>query len=371
LATARAAVNAALNVPAFVAPGEDFDASKARGKRVFVVPAGAEVPDIASMADYTAGIRQAAAAAGVKTTTCSSHGTVEQWAACLNKAISSKANLVVLVGPVDLVALQAELAALKKAKVPVIAAHVPAPRDFAVGLDPPYERALSSLAAIVPAPFAQGARLMADYVIADANEAPSRILVTGASDMPESNAMVAAVQNELASSCGPSCTVSSLDVPFSTWQTKGYAAIANATLAQPTSYLVSVFDQFDGIAAEGIADARAASAAVIRPNICSFGGTPFAIQMGQAANRVVCDLAENMNWDGWATMDQALRVLTGTAPLASENLPVRLWRADAWYTGGPEGMTFPPTVDAGWGDPNADGGWITGYRDLWGLSASD
>jgi hypothetical protein len=257
------------------------------------------------MADYTAGIRQAAAAAGVKTTTCSSHGTVEQWAACLNKAISSKANLVVLVGPVDLVALQAELAALKKAKVPVIAAHVPAPRDFAVGLDPAYERALSSLAAIVPAPFAQGARLMADYVIADANEAPSRILVTGASDMPESNAMVAAVQNELASSCGPSCTVSSLDVPFSTWQTKGYAAIANATLAQPTSYLVSVFDQFDGIAAEGIADARAASAAVIRPNICSFGGTPFAIQMGQAANRVVCDLAENMNWDGWATMDQA------------------------------------------------------------------
>ncbi len=71
--------------------------------------------------------------------------------------------------------------------------------------------------------------------------------------------------------------------------------------------------------AEGEADARAAYSVVIRPSICSFGGAPFAVQMGQAANRVVCDVAENMNWTGWATMDQALRVLTGNPPVAEND----------------------------------------------------
>jgi hypothetical protein len=32
-------------------------------------------------------------------------------------------------------------------------------------------------------------------------------------------------------------------------------------------------------------------------------------------------------------------------------------------------MTFPPTVDAGWGDPAAT--YVAGYRDLWGLGGGE
>jgi hypothetical protein len=369
VATAAAAIAAYANVPTFVAPGPPFKAAKAKGKSVVIIPASSNgVADLASMSAYTGGIRQAGLAVGLKVTTCSNDGTLKAQTTCLNKAVSSKANAIILVGSLDLVGLTTPLAAVKAAGIPVIGAHVLAPGDFASGVDPAYQQALAGLTATVPAPYAKAAKLEADYVTAVANGAAQTILLVGASDVPESAPMLAAVQGEFASVCA-NCTVSSIDVPFSTWQTAAYKAVAAATLAKTTQWLVPMFDQFDDLAAEGEADARAAVSTVTRPNICSFGGAPFAIQMGQAANRVQCDIAENMNWDGWATMDQTLRVLTGTAPLASENLPLRLWSlaTSNWFAEGVglAGQTFPPTIDAGWGDPNQ---WINGYRTLWGLS---
>jgi ribose transport system substrate-binding protein len=369
VAAAAAKIAAVANVPVFVAPGPSFSAAKARGRSVFVVPASsAGVADLASMTGFTGGIRQAGLAAGLKITTCSNDGTVKAQTVCLNRAVSSKANLVILAGSLDLVGLKVPLAAVKQAKIPVIGAHVLAPGDFGSGVDPAYQQALAGLTATVPAPFAQAARLMADYVTAAANGAAVTVLLSGASDVPESAPMLATVQGEFSSVCGASCTVSSIDVPYSTWQTKAYSAVKTATLAKTTQWLLPMFDQFDDLAAEGEADARASLSTVTRPSICSFGGAPFAIQMGQAANRVQCDIAENMNWDGWATIDQALRVLTGTTPLATENLPLRLWSlaTSNWFTEGVglAGETFPPSLDAGWGDPAQ---YINGYRTLWGL----
>jgi len=356
-------------VPTFVAPGPAFDASQAKGKSIFIVPASSgPVGDLASMSAFTGGIRQAARAAGVKTSTCSNNGTLAAQTSCLTTAVTKKPGLVILVGSSDLVGLRDSLAALKHAGVPVLATHVLAPADFTSGVGPVYQQALSGLTATVSAPFAQAARLMADYVIATANGASTTIVLSGASDLPESAPMLATVQSEFSAQCGTSCSVSTIDVPFATWQTAAYLAVKKATLAKSTAYLLPMFDQFDDLAAEGEADARASLATVTRPSICSFGGAPFAIQMGQAANRVVCDVGENMNWDGWATMDQALRVLTGTPPVASENLPLRLWSAGNWFTEGVglNGMTFPPQIDAGWGDPDQ---YINGYRALWGLPA--
>src|SRR5262249_37370397 len=149
--------------------------------------------------------------------------------------------------------------------------------------------------ATVPAPYAQAARLLADYVAVQTNGANTNIVLAGAGDLPESAPMLATVQSELAAQCGASCSVSTIDVPSVKWQTSAYTAVKQATLAKTTGFLVPMFDQFDGVAAEGEADARASLASVSRPNICSFGGAPFAIQMGQAGNRVVCDVAENMN----------------------------------------------------------------------------
>jgi len=369
--TASAAVQVAqfISVPAFTAPGPAFTARNAKGKSILIVPsASGRVPDFASMGAFTSGIRQAAKAAGVTTTTCDNNGTVDQQATCLKGAATRKPGLVVLVGSLDLVGLQTQLTALKQAGVPVLATHVLAPGDFPSGVDPSYAKALAGLTAIVPAPFAQAAKLMADYVIATSNGAKQTIVLAGANDLPESAPMLAAIQAEFTSSCGSTCAVSSINVPSQTWQSAAYTAVKNATLNQTVNYLLPVLDQFDDLAAEGEADARASLSSVNRPNICSYGGAPFAIQMGQAANRVVCDVAEDMNWDGWATMDQALRILTGTAPVASENLPLRLWTANNWFTEGVglAGMTFPPTIDAGFGDPDL---YINGYRTLWGLPA--
>jgi ribose transport system substrate-binding protein len=369
LLSAKANVAQYASTPVFSAPGPAVNAAKAKGKTVFVIPDGSEAPDVSSMAALTTGIAQAGTAAGLHVSTCSNNATMSGWNMCFKKAMARKVSLIVLAGSLDLTSLQTQLAAAAQAKIPVIATHVLNPGDFPTGVDSVYRHALTGLTATVTAPYAQAAKLMADYVIATANGAATRIVIAGASDVPESAAMLATLQNEFAYACGTSCTVSTIDVPAAQWQTQGIAMVQKATLAQPTQYLIPLFDGLSSIAAQGEADARAAYSAVIRPSICTFGGSAFAIQMGQAANRVVCDVAENMNWTGWATIDQALRVLTGNAPV-QENLPLRIWTAggapwptSSWFSGG---MTFPPATDAGWGDPGST--YQAGYAKLWGLS---
>jgi ribose transport system substrate-binding protein len=360
----------------------------AAAKAIVVIPAGAQVPQIASMSAFTGAIRQAATAAGVKVTMCSNHGERAVQTACLGKAVGNKANLVILVGPLDVVGLASPLTSVKKAGIPVIASHVLASSDFGVGIDPSstaatdysyaraldsYKRALAGLTATVPAPYAQAAKLIADYAVAEANGSHINVILGEMSDLIESAPMLKMVENEFAAQCPAACSLGSIDMPYSQWSPAPYGQwdtttisnVLNASLAQPTQYVLPLFDGVDGIVAEGSNDVRSASATGIRPSVCSFGGAPFAIQMGQAGNRVTCDVAENMRWDGWATMDQALRVLTGAKPLSSENLPVLLWNQTSlnWFA---PGMTYPPTIDAGWGDPATT--YIAGYQKLWGLN---
>jgi ribose transport system substrate-binding protein len=121
--------------------------------------------------------------------------------------------------------------------------------------------------------------------------------------------------------------------------------------------------------AEGIREARVLNPNATNSRMHSFGGSPFFIQLGQDNNRVEGEVAENMNWDGWATMDQVLRLLTGNQPLASEDTGLRFVDDDSWGAEdqGLYGYSFPPRLDQGWGDPRSDDGWVTGYRKLWEL----
>ena len=223
----------------------------------------------------------------------------------------------------------------------------------------------------MPAPYAKAAKLEADYVTANSTGAPRRFCSPVPATCRRARRCWRQFRASSRASADRRCTVSSIDVPFSTWQTAAYKAVATATLAKTTQWLVPLFDQFDDLAAEGEADARAAVSTVNRPNICSYGGAPFAIQMGQAANRVQCDIAENMNWDGWATMDQTLRVLTGTAPVATENLPLRIWSlARATGSRKASGSRARRSRRRSTRVGATPAQWINGYRTLWGLSTA-
>jgi|SRR5579862_400897 len=366
LAYANAQADRFGDVPSFTAPGPAFAAAKASGKTVFVIPATPEANTLPSIAGMVGGIRQAAKAAGVKVWSCTNTGAAASWTACFNQAIKKKVGLIAVAGGGIPSAASSELAVAKAAGIPVIASHVAVPGDFPSGQASSYQAPLAGLTAVVPAPYGLAATLLADYVIADRNGS-GNFLIVSSSDLAPSAGMLANVQSEFSTVCGSACSVNVLDIPYADWQTKATSMIKTAVLAKTINYVIPLFDGIDDILAQGIADARASNVNVNRPSICSFGGQPWAIQQGQDNNRVECDIAENMNWFGWATMDQALRVLTGHKPVATENTSVRIWSDDNWATedGGLEDAGFPPTIDSGWGDPAAT--YIAGYEKLWQL----
>src|SRR5579871_3653490 len=94
-------------VPAFNAPGPAIDADGAKGKSIYLVPAG--TPDIASVGALDGGIRQAAKAVGIRVSSCPNNGTVAAQQSCLQKAAAKKPSLVILIGSSNLVALSGSL----------------------------------------------------------------------------------------------------------------------------------------------------------------------------------------------------------------------------------------------------------------------
>jgi ribose transport system substrate-binding protein len=356
--------------PAFVAPGPAFAATKARGDSIFIIPATPEANVLPSVSAMVGGIVQAATAIGVKAGSCQNSGTTAAWTACFKQAIAKKVNAIVFAGGTPPTALSAQVTAAKAAGIKLVAGHVPNPADPGFQAQAAtYTADDAGLTAIVPAPYAEAARLLADQTVVDRPIPAGRFLVIGSSDIPASAGLEAVVLAELASVCGADCPVDTLDIPYSEWQTQAIPLAAAAVQAKPTVTMIPLFDKLGALLAEGIREGRVATPSATNSRMHGFGGSPFFIQLGQDNNRVEGDVAENMNWDGWATMDQTLRVLTHNAPLASEDTPLLSLSDDNWASEGMRayGIGFPPQIDQGWGDPRSDDGWITGYRKLWGL----
>ena len=81
--------------PTFKAPGPSFDAKKASGKTVWVIPTTSQVSVVP---DVEAAMKTALATAGVKTQLVTTAGEVSQWVQGMSSAVSQKASAIVLLG---------------------------------------------------------------------------------------------------------------------------------------------------------------------------------------------------------------------------------------------------------------------------------
>ena len=131
-------------------PGPPFDASKARGKTIFIIPESSSIPFINTIDDS---IQKVAKLVGVKTTMYTNQAQPSQWAAGMNQAIAQKPDLIMLQGAPDPRVLQPQLIAAKKAGIPVLVTH------FFEESDP----MPPNVTALVRVQFNQAARLEADY----------------------------------------------------------------------------------------------------------------------------------------------------------------------------------------------------------------
>ena len=325
-------------IPKFQQPGPPIDASKAKGKTIFIIPESSSIPFINTIDDS---IVRVAKMLGIKTSIYTNQAQPSQWAAGMNQAVAQKPDLIMLQGAPDPRVLQPQLIAAKKAGIPVLVTH------FFEESDP----MPPNVTALVRVQFNQAARLEADWTIVDSGGKANAVVVTS-NEVPIAKGMLNAMKQEF-SKCS-ACKLTIVNVPIPDWATKIQTEVQSALVKDPgVNYVIPFVDGMANFAASGITAAGKKG----KVKISTFNGTPFALKMIQDDNVVAQDVGENLDWLGWADMDQALRILVGAKPVQSEHTPLRVFDASNVDQAGK-----PPKDSTGYGNA-----YVAAYKKLWGL----
>jgi ribose transport system substrate-binding protein len=342
LAYARVQVAKYRPTPKFVAPGPAFDASKARGKTIFNIPVNSGIPICAAI---DKSMQNVAKMMGIKFIEFPNQGQPSQWAQGMNQAIAQKVDLIVLQCGVEAKLLGPQMAAAKKAGIPVIDTH-----HDALGTPPQY-----GLTAKVNVASHQQLALVADWTIADAGGKVNGLIITSDEVSPAKGIRQALV-DEYAKTCGSGCKTRVVNVPIVDWGTKIQTAVQSALIADPSiNYVLPIFDGMSQFAVPGIV----ASGKKGKVKIATSDGSPFVLKDIQDKNVVVMDIGKSPAWAGYANMDQAMRILAGQPPLPPATLyyPYRIWDSTNVAQAG-----NPPSYDKGYGQS-----YVSGYKALWGV----
>jgi ribose transport system substrate-binding protein len=341
LAYVKAQIAKAKAIPKFVVPGPAFDAKKAAGKTVFNIPIASTIPFVNTI---DKAMQAVAKKVGVKFIEFPTQGQPSQWVTGINQAIAQKVDLIDLQAAPNPYFLQPQLKAAKKAGIPVTVTHL---FDIHQAFPP-------NVTALVPIDFTTAARWEADWAILKTNGHANVFIIKSAEVVP-SNAIVAAIQDELKTRCGTACKSKVVNVPVTDWATKIQSEVQSALTADPgINYVIPIYDSMSQFAAPGIT----AAGKVGKVHIATFNGTPFVMKMLQTGNIVDFEVGENLDWIGYGNMDQNMRILAGLKPVKTEHLALRAFTKDNIKQAG-----TPPAVNVGYGSA-----YIKGYEKLWGLS---
>lgn len=347
LAQAKATVEKAKAMPPFSLDAPAFDASKARGKTIFSIP-------ISSSNEFNVTVdkemAKIAEQLGVNFVEFENPGTTTSYNQGFARAIANKVDVVIMMGGGDPSLVLPSIAQAKAAGIPTISSHF-----YQFGDAP--SSVTEALGAMVFVDFNGAARLMTDYAVANTPE-KLHPLIIGAKELVPSNGMVSAIKDELGKLC-PTCEAKVIDVPATQWPTKMQSAVQSALAADPKlNYILPVFDPMVLTAQAGVTAAGRAG----QVKIASYATTPAVLKLIQEGDTVAMDVGEDVRWVAYATMDQALRVLSGVAPLPdgpnNEKLGLRIFdKSNVDETG------RPPVAGKGFGDD-----YVDGYRKLWGVT---
>lgn len=333
-------------IPAFKAPGPPVDASKVKGKSVFVIPL---VPNPFNLAIQDT-MQYLAKEAGIHYTIYPNQGLVSQWVQAFNQALAQKPNLIILSTAPDPRELQPQLRAAKAAGIPVLVTH------FYDESSPPPPKCLACAAgvtALETAPFYEAGQAEADWMIAD-SKGNAHILIVSSNDILPSAPTVAVIEHELKAHC-PTCTYTDTNVPVSDWNTKVGSTVEAELEAHPNiNYVDCLYDAMVQTAVPGVELAGKTG----KVKIVSYNGSTFALKYIQDGNVMAMDVGEPTVQIGYAVMDQAFRILSGAGALPTESTPIRVWDKSNISDAG-----TPPSLTQGYGDA-----YVAGYNKLWGVN---
>ena len=326
-------------VPKFVAPGPAFDAkAEAGGKTLFIIPASSQVPFVATIANH---IKRIATSVGVKVTTWQNQGQPSQWVQGMDAAIAQKASAIVLLAGNDPAGLQPQIKAAKAKGIPTIVAH----------LYDENQASAPNVGGVVNIPYRIAGSLIADQAIIDTKGKANALVVT-INQVKSTVPMVAGVRAEFKKYC-QGCKLTFTDVTIADIATKIQPNVQAALTADPgINYVIALYDSAE---VPFVAAAIRAAGRIGKVKVSTFNGTPEILKMVKQGDIVTMDVGENLEWIGYAIVDQSMRIMGGLKPVKSERVPLRIFdQSNIGQAGG--------SFTSGWGTS-----YGIGYRKLWGM----
>ncbi|MCW2762081.1 MAG: ABC-type sugar transport system periplasmic component-like protein [Marmoricola sp.] len=324
--------------------GAPFDAKKAAGKTIFSIQENSTNPFTNTI---VAGMKEVAEKVGIELVDYPNQGQRTQWIQGIEQAISRKVDVIVLSGgTIGPIYFEEQAAAAERAGIPIVTV---VDRDLTQKAEP-------NTAARVGQPYAEAARLDADWIIKQ-TRCDAHVLVITSNELIAGDINSLAAKREFDEYCGDGCTTKFVNVPLSQWATKIGTTTQTEVSSNPD--LNYVFPLYDAMS-QFVAPAIQLGGGISRVKIATFNGTPGILRMIQTGDTVEMIVGENETHLGFAAMDQAMRLMTGVDPIADGDygIPLRVFDdSNVDETG------EPPAYGVGYGDK-----WRDGFLAAWGLS---
>lgn len=332
-------------LPTFTPPGAAINISSLKGKKMFLIPL---VPNPFNQSIQDT-MKSIAAQVGMQFTLYPDQGKPSEWVQGMNAALTAKPDIIVLSTAPDPRVLQPQLAAAKAAGIPVLVTHF---YDNSSPTPPACEGCAAGVTALVTAPFNVAGKAAADWIIQD-SQGKGHVLVIGGADVLPSPATLKVVTDELSNHCS-GCKSSVINIPVSDWNTKVQGEVQSALNKDPS--ITYVYPLYDAMVSGAVPAVRTVGKTG-KVKVVSYNGSPFVLKFIQSKDIAAMDVGEDTVGIGYASMDQAFRILLGK-PSVPERTPIRILDSTNVNDAG-----SPPVTGQGYGSALKQG-----YTKLWGLS---
>ena len=330
-------------VPQFAAPGAPFDARAAtKGKTIWSIPSTSAVPFVANIQRFE---KKIASQVGVSFTTWPNQGQPAQWVQGVQQAIARGASVIDLLAGINPAAVQAQIQAALKKKIPVSVSHL---------YDPRQASPVKGIAR-VDIHYEQAGRLLADWAIWKTNGNAHALVVT-VNEVPSTDPMVHGIKDEFAKHCGSGCSLKFTNVTIAEAAQRIQPQTQTALVADPKiNYVLALYDSVE---VPSVVAAIRAAHADDRVKVATFNGTPSIFKMIKDGDIVQMDVGEDINWIAHAVLDQDMRLAAGLKPVSDPKVGIRV------IDDSNVGQTGNPPKDAkGYGSS-----YVAGYAKLWKLN---
>lgn len=156
--------------------------------------------------------------------------------------------------------------------------------------------------------------------------------------------------------CPKTCSASFTDIPLSSSTTSAISSSASAAVANPSiNVFFPVYDFMVNDDEPIITSAHANTKITLGTQNADLAPMQ---QLAAGNTAVKAEVGDPTTWEGWASMDQALRGMTGMKPVKNEHVPTRLFD-----TANIKSVTLKASMTTWYGKVN----YRTDYERLWGV----